>query len=38
MEEKLLDAKSECGCYGLGECCYDRFGSVTHIVGEECFN
>jgi len=35
-ETKLIDIKNECGCYELGEWCYDREGNPTHLSEEEC--
>lgn len=37
-EEKLIDVTNECGCYELGDWCYDREGEVTHLPSEECNN
>lgn len=36
QEELLNDVKGECGCYVLGDYCYDKEGNPTHAVGEEC--
>ena len=39
QQELLQDAKAECGCrYEIGEWCYDKFGEITHLAGEECNN
>lgn len=38
QQELLNDMKGECGCYQLGDLCYDREGNPTHEVGEECNN
>lgn len=32
MNEKLLDLRVECGCYILGDWCYDRDGNLAHGV------
>jgi hypothetical protein len=36
MSTTLQDLKEECGCYELGDFCYDRQGNPTHARGEEC--
>jgi hypothetical protein len=36
MNEKLLDVKNNCGCYELGDTCYDKEGNPTHGTNEEC--
>lgn len=35
-EELLSDLREPCGCYVLGDWCYDRDGNITHGVDEEC--
>lgn len=32
----LQDITNECGCYELGEMCYDKQGNPTHLTNEEC--
>ena len=34
--ELINDLKEICGCYALGESCYDKVGDFTHTKGEEC--
>ena len=36
MSVELYDFKAECGCYEVGDCCYDRDGDLTHMANEEC--
>ena len=36
--EKLYDVTADCGCYELGDVCYDRVGDPTHASSEECNN
>lgn len=34
--EYQLDVTAACGCYELGDYCYDRKGNPTHASNEEC--
>ena len=34
--ELLQDLENKCGCYELGDYCYDREGNPTHSNLEEC--
>ena len=34
--ELLNDAKTDCGCYKIGNWCYDKMGDKMHLVNEEC--
>lgn len=34
--ELLNDVSAGCGCYELGDACYDRDGDFTHDSDEEC--
>ena len=36
QEELFNDAKAECGCYKIGDWCYDKWGDTTHSAKEEC--
>lgn len=36
QQEYLNDIKNNCGCYQLGDECYDREGDFTHSSNEEC--
>jgi hypothetical protein len=36
MDEYLLDLKAPCGCYEMGDWCYDKDGNPTHLADEEC--
>ena len=36
--EYVADCGAECGCYELGDFCYDREGNPTHETGGECNN
>ncbi len=36
--ELLNDQKAECGCYEVGEQCYDKQGEPTHLTSEDCNN
>ena len=36
QREFLQDVTGECGCYELGDVCYDRQGEYTHEANEEC--
>ena len=38
MEEYLMDVTKDCGCYELGDMCYDGDGNFTHNSDEECIN
>ena len=38
QHELLQDAKVECGCYEVGDGCFDTFGNFTHLASEECNN
>ena len=35
--ELLNDLKASCGCYELGDACFDRTGEYTHELSEECY-
>lgn len=35
-QELLLDNKDGCGCYIVGDWCYDKEGNTTHSANEEC--
>lgn len=35
-QELLDDVTAGCGCYRLGDVCYDREGNPTHEANEEC--
>ena len=34
--ELLNDVKEGCGCYFVGDWCYDREGNRTHHINQEC--
>ena len=38
IAEKLNDVSAGCGCYELGDWCYDHDGEPTHEAGQECNN
>jgi len=35
-QEYISDALNDCGCYEVGDFCYDREGNPTHPSGEKC--
>lgn len=36
--EAMSDHRVECGCYEMGDMCYDGQGEFTHATSEECNN
>ncbi len=36
QKELLNDVTGDCGCYELGDYCFDREGEPTHVSNEEC--
>lgn len=38
QREYLQDITGDCGCYVMGDWCYDKNGVPTHASDEECNN